>query len=133
MEFILAPEIDAELRRIVLSLGLNYIRPENIISFKSFGSKSRAIARIWSLPHIWQIALKKEAHYCVEVISERFDKLSFTDKEKVLIHELLHVPKNFSGALLSHHRKGRVIDRRMVDKLHLQMQRSNIKNQNERE
>jgi len=118
MKFLLAPEIDAELRRIILSLGLSYIKPEKLVSFKSFGSKSRAIARIWSLPHIWQIALQKDAHYCIEVISERYDRLSFSDKEKVLIHELLHVPKNFSGALLPHKRKGRRIDRKTVEMWH---------------
>lgn len=118
MEFLLAPEIDAELRRIILSLGLSYIKPENLVSFKSYGSKSRAIARIWSLPRIWQIALKKEAHYCIEVISEKYERLSQSEKEKVLIHELLHIPKNFSGALLSHRRRGRRIDSKTVDKLH---------------
>lgn len=118
MEFLLAPEIDAELRRIISSLGLCYIKPENLVSFKSYGSKSRAIARIWSLPRIWQIALKKEAHYCIEVISEKFERLSKSEKEKVLIHELLHIPKNFSGALLPHRRRGRRIDSKTVDKLH---------------
>lgn len=121
MEFILAPELKSDLSRIIDKLGLSYIKPSNIVTFRSYGSKSRAIARIWSLPKIWQIALQKEAHYCIEVVSERFDKLSQGDKEKVFIHELLHVPKNFSGSLLPHRQRGKRIDRRTVDRLHEQL------------
>lgn len=118
MEFIFASEISSEINRIIFRLAMTHIKAENIVSFRSYGSKSRAIARIWSLPKIWQIALKAEAHYCIEVISERFDKLSQSDKEKVLIHELLHIPKNFSGALLPHRQRGKRIDRKTVEKLH---------------
>ena len=118
MEFILAPEINTEISRIVVALGLSFIKSENIITFRSYGSKSRAVARIWSLPRIWQIALNAEAHYCIEVISERFDKLSERDREKILIHELLHVPKNFSGALLPHRQRSKRIDRKTVDNWH---------------
>lgn len=118
MEFILAPEINNEISRIVVGLGLSFIKSENIIAFRSYGSKSRAVARIWSLPRIWQIALNAEAHYCIEVISERFDKLSGGDREKVLIHELLHVPKNFSGALLPHKQRSRKINQKTVDMWH---------------
>ncbi len=118
MDFILAPDLKSDLFRIIENLGLSYIKGDNLITFRSHGSKSRAIARIWSLPRIWQLALKTEAYYCIEVISERYDKLSSTEKEKVLIHELLHVPKNFSGSLLPHRQRGKRIDRRTVDNLH---------------
>ncbi len=118
MEFILAPEINTEISRIVVVLGFSFIKSENIVAFRSYGSKSRAVARIWSLPRIWQIALNAEAHYCIEVISERFDRLSGGDQEKVLIHELLHVPKNFSGALLPHRQRSKRIDRKTVDNWH---------------
>ena len=121
MKFVLAPEINPELRRIVDRLGLSHIKPEKIVSFKSFGSKGRSVARIWSLPRIWQIALNKEAHYCLELISERFDRLSSSEKEKVLIHELLHIPRNFSGALLPHRHHSRRIDRRTVEKWHAKL------------
>jgi len=117
MDFIICEEIKSDLKRIIVDLGFNYVKADNIICFRSYGSKSRAIARIWSLPRIWQMALNKEAHYCLEVISERFDRLSKTEKQKVLIHELLHIPKNFSGSLLSHNHNGRRIDRRVVDKI----------------
>jgi predicted metallopeptidase len=118
MEFVSAPDIASELKRIIVGLGFGHLKPENIIAFRSFGSKSRAIARIWSLPRIWQMALQKEAHYCVEVVSEKFDRLSSGEKEKALIHELLHIPKNFSGALLPHRHKSRRIDRRTVEHWH---------------
>lgn len=121
MDFIFAPEIKSELGRIVCLLGFSYINVENIIPFRSFGSKSRAIARIWSLPKIWQLALKTEAHYCIEVISEKYDKLSPAEKEKVIIHELLHIPKNFSGSLLPHRCRGRKIDRKTVDRWHAKL------------
>ncbi len=118
MEFVLAPELKSDIKRIVVKLELDYIIVDNLVPFKSFGSKSRAVARIWSLPKIWQIALNTDAYYCIEVVSERFDRLSQTDKEKVIIHELLHVPKNFSGALLPHKQRSKRIDRRTVDRWH---------------
>jgi len=115
MVFDLDPEIQKEINRIVLNLDFTHIEPGKCICFKSYGSKSRAIARIWSLPKIWQIGLNIPAHYCIEVVSEKFDRLSKDDKEKVLIHELLHIPKNFSGALLPHRQRSKKIDRRTVE------------------
>lgn len=121
MDFEFAPDVSSEINRIIVNLDFSHIKSGNIVSFRSFGSTSRAVARIWSLPHIWQMALKVEAHYCIEVISERFDRLSPEDKEKVLIHELLHIPKNFSGSLLPHKQRTRKIDRRTVDRWHNQL------------
>ncbi len=97
-----APDITHRIIFLVGELNLTYIRPENLICFRSFGSSSRARARIWSLPTIWQQALNITPHYCIEVLSEKFDRLSLDDQERVLIHELLHIPKTFSGALVPH-------------------------------
>lgn len=79
------------------------------------GSTSRAIARIWSLPRPWQLALEIQPQYIIEVIAERFDKMSEEDKEKTLIHELMHIPKTFSGALVPHRNRGGRIDRKTVE------------------
>ncbi|BCX14869.1 MAG: metallopeptidase [Patescibacteria group bacterium] len=80
---------------------------EAITCLRSYGSKSRAIARIWGLPKLWQKVLKLKPHYVIEVVSEKYDKLNNQQKEDVLLHEIAHIPKNFSGSLVPHYRKGR--------------------------
>ena len=55
--------------------------------------------------------------YVIEVISERYDRLSEKDKEKTIIHELLHIPHGFAGGFRPH--KG-YIDHETVDNLHSQ-------------
>ena len=129
-----APDVRQLLESLVDKLNLSHVDSQRIICFRSRGSTSRAIARIWSLPKIWQSALKVKAHYIVEVCSERYDKLSHEDKTRTLIHELLHIPKNFSGATVSHNavhfdgKGGHVrkrIDMRTVEKLFVQL-KSNV-------
>jgi len=102
MELALAPDIRRRMSHLVKKLDLPHIRPANLICFRSTGSTGRARARIWSLPKIWQMGLGIAPHYCIEVISEKFDNLSSDDQNRTLIHELLHIPRNFSGALVPH-------------------------------
>lgn len=97
-----APDVAQRITEIVRKLGLAHIDASRLVCMRSTGSSSRAIARIWSLPKIWQKALNVEAHYIIEVVSERFDRLPKADKDRTLLHELLHIPKTFSGAVLSH-------------------------------
>lgn len=118
MKFLTAPDIKQRIRLIVEKLGMDYVLVNRLICFRSLGSKSKARARIWSFPRVWQLALKIQPHYIIEVISEKFDQMSIADQDKTLIHELLHIPQNFSGALLSHRRKGRILDMKMVNKLY---------------
>uniref|UniRef100_A0A7C2VGM8 Metallopeptidase n=1 Tax=Ignisphaera aggregans TaxID=334771 RepID=A0A7C2VGM8_9CREN len=81
-----------------------YIDCSKIHVVRSYNSKSIAIARIHGLPRIWLYTLKIKPQYVIEVISERFDRLGEEDKIHILIHELLHIPKNFSGSLRPHKR-----------------------------
>lgn len=102
MHFGFAPDIQKRISFLVEELDLKHIKAKNIICFRSSGSVARARARIWSMPTIWQLALSIEPHYCIEVISEKFDNQSLDDQERILIHELMHIPKSFSGALAPH-------------------------------
>lgn len=102
-----AKEIQKEIEYIAQVLELVHINPKRIFCFRSHGSKSRSYARIWSFPKIFQIALDVKPAYVIEVLSKHFDKLSPDEQKKILIHELLHIPKNFSGALLPHRSRSR--------------------------
>ena len=49
-----------------------------------------------------QVAMQRKGFYLIEVISKRFDKLSKVEQEKVIIHELMHIPKTFGGGFTHH-------------------------------
>ncbi len=117
MNCVLALDIKDNLKKIVHKLKMSHINLDHIVCFRSYGSTSRARARIWSFPKIWQQALNLPPHYIIEVLSEKYDHLSKEDKERVLIHELMHIPKNFSGSLLAHKRKSFRINNQTVEKL----------------
>ncbi|HCM82784.1 MAG: Metallopeptidase-like protein [Candidatus Gottesmanbacteria bacterium GW2011_GWA2_44_17] len=112
-----APDIDKIVKSVLNRKLFPYIDASRIVCMRSIKATSRARARIWSFPHIWQLALGKPAHYIIEVLSQHFDHLSLDDKTRVIIHELMHIPKNFSGALVPHRGIHKKIDTRTVEKL----------------
>ncbi len=124
METELAPDIDKRVKAIVLALDLRHVSGKHIICMRSTGAKTRALARIWGLPRIWQQALFLEAYYIIEAVSEKFDRMSLEEQDKTLIHELMHVPKTFSGALVPHECFGKRIDSKSVDVLYKQYVRA---------
>ncbi|ACP36580.1 conserved hypothetical protein [Sulfolobus islandicus Y.G.57.14] len=103
------------LRDIVIILGLDYINLDRVRVVYSYGAKSKAIARIWAVPKIVIETFNLEPLYVIELVSERFDRLSNEDKIKVMIHEILHIPYKFSGGLRAH---GRKVNSREVNKLY---------------
>lgn len=117
MEWQKAPDIQKRVDNLIRKLGFNYISKGRVFCYRGFDSKSRAYARIWCLSRIWQQALKISPSYIIEVISEKFDKLDHQRQTEVLIHELLHIPKTFSGALRPHRIKNFRIDKRRIKKL----------------
>jgi predicted metallopeptidase len=120
IRYVEAPDIKKLADEIVDKLGLFHVVPQFLFCFRSTGSTSeRTIARIYGLGKIWQEALSLPPSYTIEVISERFDRLSQVEKEKTIIHELLHVPEAFAGGFRPH--KGYINDR-IVERLHRTLQ-----------
>ncbi len=104
-----AQDIQTHIKELVEILEFNYIDPARIFCYRTQGSTSRSYARIWAFPKIFQTALQIQPAYVVEVLAKYFDPLDEDEKKKVLIHELLHIPKNFSGALVPHQTRTRRI------------------------
>jgi|TARA_B100000315_G_C14535885_1_gene568403 predicted metallopeptidase len=99
-------EFDSDLQRIaeeVSKLLFPHVIVERIKCFKSYGSSSKyTIARCHALGKVMQKALNTKAHYVIEFITENFDKLDNKEKLKVVIHELMHIPKTFGGGFKHH-------------------------------
>ena len=112
-----APDIQSEIKHLIKKLDFSFIESDQIYCFRSNYSSSRARARIWSMPRIWQLALNIKPCYIIEVLSEKFDNLKADDKTRVLIHELMHIPKSFSGSLVPHRGRFHRIDSRTVELL----------------
>lgn len=117
IEWLEAPDVYKDLEEIIKGLNLSHVYLDRIKVFRSFDSKAYARARIWAFPRIWQKALNLPAHYIIEVLAEKYDHLSPDDKKRVLIHELMHIPKNFSGSLVSHRGRYHRINHRTVESL----------------
>lgn len=104
-----AEDVKNDAIEILSRVDMPHIKIDRIFFYRTEGSKARAYARTWSFPKIFQDALSVEPAYVIEVLAKYYDELSDEEKKKVLIHELLHIPKNFSGALLPHHTRSREI------------------------
>ncbi len=111
LEWEKAADVENTIRELIDVLDFPHVNTSRIFSFRTQGSKSKAYARIWAMPKIFQEALSIKPAYVIEVLSKYFDKLSDDQKKRVLIHELLHIPKNFSGALLSHRGRNRHLEK----------------------
>jgi len=103
IEYYLAQDIDFQVKEILRKLKMTHIDETRLICLRSKGSGSRrVIARCHGLSRIMQMALNEKPHYVIEVLSERFDRLSKEDQTKVLIHEILHIPHSFGGGFRAH-------------------------------
>lgn len=118
MESERALDVQFMLDELLDRLQMEHVINSRIICMRSRKAQVRAYARIWSLPQIWRNALEINPFYVIEVVSEHYDKLDEEEKKKVLIHELLHIPKKFTGGLVPHKNRGRKIDDRLVNEIY---------------
>ncbi|WP_240931163.1 putative metallopeptidase [Acidianus sulfidivorans] len=93
----LAKEIN---KRINMNINLDKIE-----FLRSRNAKTTAIARTLVLPRQWRYVLGENKIYIIEVISEKYDRLTCEQKVYVVIHELMHIPYTMRG-LRNHNYKG---------------------------
>jgi len=116
LKYLEAPDVKMLVDEIIDRLDLFHVVPQSVHCYRSKGSKSkRIIARIHGFGKIWQKALGLPPAYVIEVLSERYDKLCQEDKEKTVIHELMHIPRRFKGGFRPH--KG-YVSRQQVENMY---------------
>ncbi len=102
MKYFEASDLQERLNEIVRVLRMEHVDLSRVACFRSFGSSTRrTIARCHALGKLMQKAMKTNAFYAIEFL-ERFDKLNRKEQDKVIIHELMHIPKSFGGGFRHH-------------------------------
>ena len=102
MKYIYSPELQEKAEDFCRVL-LPHVKVDRIKCFRSFGtSTKRTIARCHALGKVMQKAMNTDAFYVLEFLAERFDKMGKQDQEKVILHELMHIPKSFGGGFKHH-------------------------------
>jgi len=116
IKFFVDENLTSRVNEIVKALDMEHVDTLRVTCMRSRGSGARrTIARCYALSRIWQLALGIKAHYIIEIISERFDKLSMEEQDKVIIHELSHIPFSFGGGFKHH---GNWVTKNRVDSLY---------------
>ena len=102
MKYFLAPDLQARMNEITNVLQMNHIDLSRVVCMRSSGSSTRrTLARCHTIGKVMQIAMKTPAFYAIEFL-EKFVKLSTAEQDKVIIHELMHIPKTFGGGFRQH-------------------------------
>ncbi len=116
MKYEFAPDLQHRMEEIVKILAMDHIDLARVKCFRSYGSSTkRTIARCHTVGKLMQRAMNMPAHYAIEFL-EKFERLDAKEQDKVIIHELMHIPKTFGGGFRNH---DYVCDEN-VDKLHAQ-------------
>lgn len=102
MKYEFAPDLQARTEQIVRTLSMTHVKTARVKCFRSKGSSTkRTIARCHTIGKLMQQTIGVEAHYAIEFL-ELFERLSKEEQDKVIIHELLHIPKTFGGGFRQH-------------------------------
>ncbi len=102
INFSRSQDLEVVVKRLIELLGLDYIDPNRVFVTVSKGSRSSAYARIWGTPSPFTRLGICEPAYVIEIISENARELDCMGLLRTLVHELLHIPKSFSGGLRGH-------------------------------
>jgi len=127
IKYFQADDIKKEAEDIVKTLDWNHIDFGHLGFLRSHGSIApRTIARCHALGKAMQMAMgRPKGFYLVEVISEKFDRLSREEQTKTIIHELMHIPKTFGGGFI-HHDKVHERNVRIVFDQYIALKRKNV-------
>ncbi len=102
MRYEYAPDLQERMNEIVSVLDMDHIDVNRVQCLRSFGSSTRrTIARCHTIGKVMQLAMKTKAHYAIEFL-ELFERMSKEEQDKVIIHELMHIPKTFGGGFRQH-------------------------------
>ena len=102
MKYEFASDLQERMEEIINALFMNHIDFERVKCIRSRGSSTKnTLARCHTIGKVMQKAIGIKAHYAIEFL-EKFDKLSRNEQDKVIIHELLHIPKAFGGGFRQH-------------------------------
>ena len=121
MKYDYAPDLKDRLVQIANKLNMEHIDLERVECLRSFGSSTkRTIARCHTIGKVMQKGMKVGAFYTIEFL-EKFDKLNKENQDKVIIHELLHIPKTFGGGFRQHD----FVCEENIEKLHRSLEVNN--------
>jgi len=124
IEYSEAPDVRQTALDIIKTLDLGHIDKSRVHFLRSRGSESRGVvARVHSLGRIWECSIGVRPSYTIEVISEKFDRMSSEAQVETIIHELLHIPHSFGGGF--RHHRGYVTPRH-VRQLSIQYQKNRM-------
>lgn len=102
MKYDYADDLQERMKEIVDALDMQHIDLSRVRCLRSKGSSSRrTIARCHTIGKLMQKAMGVRAHYAIEFL-EPFEKMSKKEQDKVIIHELMHIPKTFGGGFRQH-------------------------------
>ena len=102
MKYEFASDLQERMEEIVKALFMDHIDFYRVKCIRSKGSSTKnTLARCHTIGKVMQKAIGIKAYYAIEFL-ERFDKLSMEEQDKVIIHELMHIPKAFGGGFRQH-------------------------------
>ena len=102
MKYELAEDLQKRMEEAVRVLGMKHVDVERVICLRSRGSKTkRTLARCHALGKVMQLAIGTKAWYAIEFL-EKFEGLDEKEQDKVIIHELMHIPQTFGGGFRHH-------------------------------